>query len=183
MRNPFSSTLLVFLVAVAVALMPQAIRADDHVAGINGTFAVSYVRPATGIVCATGAVAVEAQGIGSISGLGPMFLTVKKCMTPNPATKIGTYAGTFMLSTAQGDGLSGTYAGQQDFNQTDANGFGPFNGTLTVTGGTGRFRHSPSGALSFTAVASPASVSEATGKFNGMAYYLIQGNMATHDRE
>jgi hypothetical protein len=183
MRNPFSSsTRLVLLVAVALASLPQAIAADDRTA-INGTFAVTYVRPAVGIGCTAGTVPIEAQGIGSISELGPMFLIVRKCMTPNPVTRVGTYAGTFMLSTARGDGLSGTYAGQQDFNQTDANGFGPFNGTLTVTGGTGRFRHSPSGALSFTAVASPASVSETSGKFNGMAYYLIQGNMATHDRE
>jgi hypothetical protein len=61
----------------------------------------------------------------------------------------------------------------------DENGFGPFQGTLTITGGTGRFRHA-SGGLNFTAVAAPASVGATTSPTsNGMAFYLVQGNMVS----
>jgi len=42
--------------------------------------------------CATGGLPIEAQGIGSVSKLGPMFLTVKKCLT-FPGS-VGTYTAT-----------------------------------------------------------------------------------------
>jgi hypothetical protein len=128
---------------------------------------------------APGTTAIEAQGIGSIKGLGPMFITVKKCFTFSTLT----YAGMFMLSSGPsgvGDTLTGIYNGTQ--RPGDENGFGPFDGTLTITGGTGRFSHSTSGVLAFTAVASPVSTSATPSKFNGTAYYLIRGKMSPkHD--
>src|SRR5262245_6167401 len=149
LRNPLGASLVA--AAVAVALTPTAVRAGDSVR-IDGTFTVSYMRPSAVDYCAAsgGDVSIEAQGIGRISGLGPMFLVVKKCFRLSDAT----YAGWFEMTAGNGDTVRGTYAGTQS--PRDENGFGPFQGTLTVTGGTGRFRHARGG-LNFTAVAGPPS--------------------------
>jgi hypothetical protein len=176
MRNRCFTSLRVVLLA-GIVLLPQAILADDD-KPIRGTFTVTYMRPSSVDYCggAAGTVAIEAQGIGSIKGLGPLFITVKKCFTFATLR----YAGMFMLSSGPsgaGDTITGTYAGTQ--HPGDENGFGPFDGTLTITGGTGRFRHTTSGVLTFTAVASPPSVSAVPGpaKVNGNAYYLVRGKM------
>lgn len=172
------------LVAVAVALAPKAVFADDdHGVPIKGTFAVSYMRPAapsavTGPYCDSGGTPIEAQGIGSVSRLGPLLLTVKKCLTFPVSFPAGTYTGTFKLTAGNGDTLDGKYAGTQDFSLVDENGFGPFQGTLTVTGGTGSFSHAR-GVLSFTAVVGPFSVGVTVPTVNAMAFYLVQGNMVS----
>jgi hypothetical protein len=170
-------TSLRFILLTAIAVLPQAVFADGDVP-IKGTFTVSFMRPSVEDYCggAAGTTSVEAQGIGSIEGLGPLFITVKKCYTFSTFT----YAGMFMLSSGPsgaGDRLTGIYNGTQ--RPRDANGFGPFDGTLTITGGTGRFRHSASGVLSFTAVASPPSTSDTPSKVNGNAYYLVKGKMSS----
>ena len=85
------------------------------------------------------------------------------------------------MAAGNGDSMEGTYAGTQDRSLRDENGFGPFQGTLTVTRGTGKFRHS-SGVLSFTAVSSPVSVGVTAPTANGMAFYLVQGNMVSPER-
>src|SRR5450830_976905 len=59
------------LVLAAVAITPKAVLADEGVP-IDGTFAVSFMRPAapsavTGPYCASGGTPIEAQGIGSVS--------------------------------------------------------------------------------------------------------------------
>jgi hypothetical protein len=161
------------LAALAAVWAPKAVLADDRV-HVDGTFSVSFVVPSAQDYCGPsgGDVSVEAQGIGRISGLGPLFLTVKKCFT----IAAGTYAGTFKMTAGNGDTLTGTYAGTKDSSLTDENGYFPFQGTLTVTGGTGRFRHARGG-LSFTAVASPRSVGVTSPTSNGMAFYLVQGEM------
>jgi hypothetical protein len=175
------------LVLAAVALTPKAVLADEGVP-IDGTFAVSFMRPAapsavTGPYCASGGTPIEAQGIGSVSKVGPLFLTVKKCLTFPVAFPAGVYTGTFKMTAGNGDTLEGTYEGTQDFSLKDENGYGPFQGTLTFTGGTGSFRHAR-GVLSFTAVTSPVSASVTpTGvpsgsPANGMAYYLVRGTMS-----
>jgi hypothetical protein len=162
---------LLVLTVVAVALAPTGVFAGDSVR-IDGTFTVSYMGPSAVNYCAPsgGDLAIEAQGIGRISGLGPMFLTVKKCFRSSDAT----YAGTFTMTAGNGDTLNGTYAGTQSAG--DENGYGPFQGTLTITGGTGRFRHARGG-LGFAAVATPASLGATPGTVNGMAFYLIRGTL------
>jgi hypothetical protein len=179
------SSALGVLVLAAVALAPTAVLADDdHGVAIKGTFAASFMRPAapspvTGPYCASGGIPIEAQGIGNVSKVGPLFLTVKKC-----ATVVGsavTYAGTFTMTAGNGDNLHGTYAGTQDNTLRDENGYVPFQGTLTFTGGTGRFSHA-SGMLRFTAVATPVSVGVTTPTVNGMAYYMVQGTMLSPEK-
>jgi hypothetical protein len=161
------------LAAVAVGLTPATVFADDGKARTEGTFTVTFTRQSAVDYCAAsgGNVSIEAQGIGHISRLGPMFITVKKCFKFADST----YAGTFQLTAANGDTLIGTYAGTQSAG--DENGFGPFQGTLTVTGGTGKFRHAE-GALSFDAVAAQPAVGVVAGKVVGTAYYLVRGSMS-----
>jgi hypothetical protein len=171
------------LAAIAVALAPKTVLAD-HDVRIKGTFAVSFMRSSAVDYCAGGGgTPVEAQGLGNISKLGPLFLTVKKCsVTVGNAV---TYAGTFKLAANAAndeDTMQGTYAGTQDRSLRDENGFGPFQGTLTVTGGTGRFKHA-SGVLSFTAVSSPVSVGVTAPTANGMAFYLVQGTMSSPEKD
>ena len=163
------------LVIVGAAALPVPALADDRVRA-EGTFSVLYIYPSAVNYCgsAGGDLAIEAQGIGDISGLGPMFLTVKKCFTFSD----GTYAGTFTMTAGNGDTLTGTYAGRQE--AADENGYGPFQGTLTVKGGTGRFRRAR-GPLKFMAVASPTSVGVGASTATGMAFYLVQGSMSFPD--
>ena len=174
MGLPCNSALgVLVLTAIAVASAPTAVLANGPMP-IDGTFAVSFMAPSAEApnYCAingTSGTAIEAQGIGKMSGpLGPLFLTIKKCRSGN------TYAGAFTMTAGNGARLSGTYAGTHD--SVGANGFGSFHGTLTVTEGTGRFRHAR-GVLSFTAVGSPASTGATPNTVNGAAYYLVQGNM------
>src|SRR5215203_4866413 len=161
---------LLALVVAALALAPAPVRADNDNVRVDGTFTVSFTRPSAVDYCAAsgGDLSIEAHGIGSLTGMGPMFMTVKKCLKFVDLT----YAGTFTMTAGNGDTLNGTYAGTQT--PANENGFGPFEGTLTVTGGTGQFEHA-TGGLTFTAVASPASVGS-TGKLNGTAFYLVRGN-------
>ena len=85
------------------------------------------------------------------------------------------------MTAGNGDSMEGTYAGTADRSLRDENGFAPFQGTLTLTGGTGKFRHT-SGVLSFTAVSGPASVSATPSTINAMAFYLVQGNMVSPEK-
>jgi hypothetical protein len=164
---------------VAAILAPHAVRADDRVP-IDGTFAVTFTYPAA-FACTGGGVPIEAQGIGQMLGLGSLFFKVTKCLS-FPDGAVGAYAGTFTMVAGNRDTLTGTYAGTQDFTQVDANGFGPFQGTLTFTGGTGRFAQA-AGTLRFTAIASPTSTSlSLSGSQDGMAYYLVQGNMLSPEQ-
>ena len=176
------NSVLGVLVLAVVAFAPKAVFADDEGVPIAGTFTVSPMHPSASNYCASGGLSIEAQGIGSVSRLGPLFLTVKKCLTFPGGFPNGTYTGTFKMTAGNGDTLEGTYAGTEDFSLTDTNGFGPFQGTLTVAGGTGRFSNA-SGVLSFTAVVSPASVGVNPGTLNGTAYYLVKGNMLSPDQE
>jgi hypothetical protein len=178
LRNSIFGVLV--LAAIAVALAPTRALADDDGVPIQGTFVVSPMHPSALSYCASGGVSIEARGIGNISRLGPLFLTVKKCLTS--VGTAGTYVGAFKMTAGNGDTLEGTYAGTQDFSLKDENGFGPFQGTLTVTGGTGRFSNA-SGVLSFTAVVSPASVGATASTVNGMAYYLVKGSMLSPENE
>lgn len=162
---------LLALAALAVVGVPTPALADDRVR-LEGTFSVLYTYPSAVNYCVAGAgdgnVSIEAQGLGSISGVGPLFLTVKKCFT----FADGAYDGTFTMSAGTGHALTGRYEGTQG--PLNENGFGPFNGVLTVTGGTGRFRHAR-GRLTFEAVAGPDSLGAgAVPTLNGTAFYLVR---------
>ena len=156
------------LVLAAVAFTPNAALADSG-EPIDGAFVVSAAAPSAIDFCiregTPSGISIEARGIGSASRLGPLFLKITKCLT-FPDGSVGTYAGTFAITAGNGDTLNGTYAGTEDFSGLDANGFGPFQGTLTVTGGTGRFNDA-SGVLSFTA----------TDTAFPQVYYLIHGTL------
>jgi hypothetical protein len=180
LRNSILGVLV--LAAMAVALAPRPVLADDDGVPIKGTFAVTYMRPSALNYCASGGTPIEAQGIGSVSKLGPLFLTVKKCLTFPIGFPAGTYTGTFKMTAGNGDTLEGTYAGTVDFSLKDENGYIPFQGTLTFTGGTGRLS-SASGVLSFTAVASPVSVGVTAPTGNGQAFYLVQGTMSSPEKD
>ena len=175
LRKRTRAALLVAIVALAWAV-PSPGRADDIV-NLEGTFSVWYMYPSAVNYClpSGGDLSIEAQGLGTFPGLGAMFLTVKKCFTFSD----GTYAGGFNLTAGNGDVLAGTYAGTQGAG--DENGYGPFQGVLTITGGTGRFRHA-SGVLKFNAVSGPDSVSVVSPTANGMAFYLIQGRMRSQEK-
>jgi hypothetical protein len=136
---------------------------------IDGAFVVSAAAPSAIDFCTRegtpSGISIEARGIGSASGLGPLFLKITKCLT-FPDGSVGTYAGTFAITAGNGDTLNGTYAGMEDFSGLNANGFGPFQGTLTLTGGTGEFSQA-SGVLSFTA----------TDTAFPQVYYLVHGTL------
>jgi hypothetical protein len=173
MRTSILTVLVLAIVGAASA--PTPAFADDRVR-IEGTFSVLYMYPSAVNYCspAGGDLSIEAQGLGDISGLGPMFVTVKKCFTFSD----GTYAGTFTMTAGTGDTLTGTYAGTQE--PPDENGYGPFQGTLTVKRGTGRFQRAR-GTLKFMAVGSPTSVGANASTATGMAFYLVKGNMSFPD--
>jgi hypothetical protein len=187
MRLPQNSILGVLaLGAMAVAISPRAVLAHkEKTVPIAGTFAVSFMRPSAVDYCAIegtpGGTAIEAQGIGNISKLGPLFLTVKKCAVT--AGNAVTYKGTFTLTAGNGETLEGTYAGTSDRSLRDENGFGPFQGMLTFTEGTGKFKHTASGVLSFTAVSGPVSVGVTAPTGNAMAFYLVRGSMLSPERD
>jgi len=173
------------LSALAVLCAPTAVLADDHGMPIDGTFAVTLMRPAapspvTGAYCASAGIPIEAQGIGSVSKLGPLFVTVKKCATVSGLAV--TYAGTITMTAGNGDTIDATYAGTQNNALRDENGFVPFQGTFTIVGGTGRFAGA-SGTLSFTALATPVSTGATAGTSIGMAYYMVQGTLSPSGRD
>jgi hypothetical protein len=171
MKRQTSRLAALVLALAAVAWTPARTFADERVR-VEGTVSVFFVYPSAVNYCnpAGGNVSVEAQGLGNMEGLGSVFLTVKKCFTFSD----GSYAGTFALTAGNGDTLTGTYAGtQQDADET---GFGPFKGTLIVTRGTGGFRR-VRGTLTFIAVGTPTSVGVTAPTANGMAFYMVKGNI------
>jgi hypothetical protein len=184
LRNPVRCALVV--AAMAVALSPQAVFADHkHPVSIQGTFTVATVVPSAVDHCASagGGTPVVFRGLGKISKLGPLFLTVKKCRTL--VNGVATFAGTFTMTASDGDTLIGDYAGKR-LGSLDENGYGEFQGTWTVTGGTGRFTHA-SGVLSWTALTSPSSLGATpptvTAPSLGVAFYLVQGTMLSPDKD
>ena len=178
LRNSVHGMLV--LATMAVASSPKAAFADrDHAVPITGTFTEAAVLPSALDYCNGGGTPIEFLGMGNISKLGPLFLTVRKC-----ATAVGgvlTYAGTFTMTAGNGDTLGGTYAGARIVLPNE-NGYAQHQGAFTVTGGTGRFRHA-SGILSWTAVTSARSVGVTAPTVNQQAFYLVQGTMSSHEKD
>jgi hypothetical protein len=179
LRNSVFGVLV--LAAIAVALTPQAVFADrDQRVRITGTFTVATVSPSAVDYCASGGTPIEFRGLGNISKLGPLFLTVKKCATV--VDGVLTYAGVFTMTAGNGDTLNGDYAGAR-VGLPNENGYGQHQGTFTVTGGTGSFSHHTSGVLRWTAVTSARSVGVTTPTVNQAAFYLVQGTMLSPEED
>jgi hypothetical protein len=174
MRLLRNSVLGLLLLAAFIAFAPKEVLADDDGVPIRGTFVVSFMYPSAVNYCAGAGNPIEGQGLGNISGLGPLFLGVKKCGTRNG--DIVTFHGKFTMTAANGDALEGIETGTADVSLTDENGYRPSQGTFTITGGTGRFIHA-SGALSWTAIQNPTSVGVTAGTANGTVYLLVTGNI------
>jgi hypothetical protein len=181
--------LLIALAVMAIALRPRAAQADEGVP-FRGTLTVQFIGTQ---VCATSgdtncttcvnnsSFYVEAQGIADTS-LGPLFVEVLKCFNPVGGLEhFGTYAGTLTTNAPnKKDSLTWAYSGQND-NGGDFYTFGPFSGTLTITGGTGKFANAH-GSAAFTAASGPSFTATAfpgPSPFSmaGTAFYSVEGTV------
>jgi hypothetical protein len=162
------------LAAGSIALLPPTARAEEG-RPIQGAFAVTAaVSPNTGSVSFCGgtalALAVEAHGNGYTS-LGALSLSLEKTINAP-----GAMHGCITLTAPNGDTLSAIYDGTEG--APNANGFVFATGTLTFTGGTGRFGGA-GGSAAFTAVFRRLPLG--TPPFQVAAYYTIHGNLFLPD--
>jgi hypothetical protein len=168
------------LAAMTFAVAPQAVLADDG-APIRGSFAVAFSgTPNTGHVAycggTAGTVAIEAHGDGYTT-LGPLSFSLLK-------TQAGPlFHGCLTLTAPNGDTLTATY--DVTGVPPNANHFSSASGTLTFTGGTGRFSGA-SGSAHLTAVFDafyPLSsfVGGTPAPIQGMAFYLVEGTVSVRE--
>jgi hypothetical protein len=161
------------LAAVAAALAPNPVLAGEGTP-VHGNFSVAFTsgtNPKSS--CAPGFY-VEANGIGSASGLGTLFLGVTKCFIVDATCAAGYgYNGSFTMNQPDSaNSLTGTYKGCLDFyGGFFSSTFFPFHGVLTVTGGTGRFEGAQ-GSLKFQATSSGVSL---------MAFYAVEGTVSLRE--
>ena len=170
------------LSAAIVGFAPQAAFADGRPDGrpFHGSFAVTF-----GTTLNTGAESfcggpvlarvIEAHGNGS-STVGNMTFNLIK------GSGGGVVHGCLTLTAANGDVLEATYI-IGGGTAPNVRGFAPAFGTLTFTGGTGRFKNA-TGSASFTSMnivfyvaSSFAGGGPATAPVQGMAYYEIEGTI------
>jgi len=175
--------LLLGLAVMTAALRSKAAQSDEGVP-FSGTLTVQFVisqicAPGdTNCTACTGAnnFYVEAQGIGDTS-LGTQFVEVLKCFDPNGFGGLGSYAGTLTTTAPNGkDSLTWAYSGQNS-TLADFYGFGPFDGTLTIAGGTGKFEGAH-GSASFTAASGPTlTAGPSPIQYAGTAFYSVHGKV------
>jgi|SRR5688572_9370767 len=170
------------LATMLVGLASHSVFADGRSDGrpFHGSFAVTFgtTLNASGESFCGGPVharTVEAHGNGS-STLGNMAFNLIKGNTPG----VG-FHGCLTLTAANGDVLEATYIGGGA--AANARGFAPSAGTLTFTGGTGRFKNA-SGSATWTAsnvvfyvASSWAGGGPSTAPIQGTAYYEIEGTI------
>jgi hypothetical protein len=191
-RNVISISLGVLaLAAMTFALRPRVAKAGEDVA-FKGAFTVQAELIQSLSFCApndndcsscvnNSSFYVDAQGIGDTS-LGTMFIKVLKCFNPAsaPGAPNGSYAGTFtMTAPNRKDSVSGTYSGvNDDVGAFDSfYGWGPFSGTLRITGGTGKF-DGVQGSAKFRATAGQIGAEPSPDPdWLVMAFYSVQGNL------
>jgi hypothetical protein len=191
-RNAITiSLILAALAAMTLAPTPRPVKAEEKVP-INGAFTVQAELITATSACANGDTAciacvssvppgaahVDAWGIGDTS-LGTVFVYVLKCAYPPtpPMYPFGSYSGTLTTTAPNGkDKLTWAYSGQNDSNG-DAYGFGPFSGTLKITGGTDKFVGAQ-GNASFTATGGPFTPGPNPNTGMVMAFYSVHGNVA-----
>jgi hypothetical protein len=174
------------LATMLLGLAPPSTFADGRSGErpFNGSFAVAYtVRPNTAAESYCGApalpAAIEAHGNGHTS-LGTFSFTLFKTGGG------GAFHGCLTLVAAGGDSLEATYvaAGLPP----NANNFALASGTLTFTGGTGRFKNASGNAVLTAVFANfyPASSFAGGGPANvplqGLAFYEIEGTILRERR-
>jgi hypothetical protein len=170
------------LATMLVGLAPQSVFADGRHDGrpFHGSFAVTFATTLnTGAESYCGgpvlARTTEAHGNGS-STLGTMSFNLIKGIAGFTAH------GCLTLMAANGDVLEATYIGGGG-SAPNVRGFVPAFGTLTFTGGTGRFKNA-SGSATFTSMnsvfyraSSFAGGGPANAPIQGMAFYEIEGTI------
>jgi hypothetical protein len=162
--------LLVLAATVTAVLAPKRVRADEGMP-IKGIFTAAFsATPNTAGDSFCGGAplgnAVEAHGAGS-STLGALSLSLQK-------TIVGAVMhGCLTLAAPNGDTVSAIYDGTQG--TPNANNFRDATGTLTFTGGTGRFAGA-SGSADFTAVFSR--IGGTANPIQGIAFYSVEGTLS-----
>jgi hypothetical protein len=170
----------VLVTAVSLALAPAAALADDD-SGMpfQGAMVVTATgNPNTGNVAYCGgspyALVAEAHGNGYTS-LGAFAFAFMKTVD-----SAGPMHGCAALTAANGDTLMATYDGT--LGAADSNGFKPATGTLTITGGTGKFQNA-SGTVNFSAVflglypGSSFTGGPPKPELYFSAFYILEGNV------
>ena len=141
------SVVAVLLTAISLALAPSAAWSENVVPLKGALEATAASSPNTGNAVFCGgsplALVVEAHGNGFTS-LGPLSLFLQKTIDVP-----GAMHGCVTLTALDGDTLNATYDGTES--APNANGFISATGTLTFTGGTGRFENA-GGEANFSAV-------------------------------
>lgn len=164
------------LSATIVGFAPQSAFADQP---FNGSFAVAFSGSpnTTGATYCGGPVGTrvfEVHGTGHTS-LGAFSFTLFK------TTGGGLLHGCLTLTAPDGDLLEATYDGSGL--AANSNNFSPSSGTLTFTGGTGRFKNATGSATwsamndLFYPASSFAGGGPATAPTQGMAFYMIDGKI------
>lgn len=160
---------LLVVAGMTIVLAPKGALADEGTP-IKGTFTVAFsVMPNTAgdSFCGGPPLAniVEAHGSGS-STLGALSFSLQKTVGP-------TLHGCLTLTAPNGDTLLAIYDGTQD--APNANNFRDGSGTLTFTGGTGRFQNA-TGSANFTAVFSR--IGGTANPIQGIAFYSVDGTVS-----
>jgi len=157
--NVKAHTILFLLVALALPMHAAAAKDLPLKGSESGTF--QLLGP-----CDSGGIALEVNGTGHSTFLGQYTSRYRECFDPATGAVTG---GSFTLTTANGDTLYGTYAGQASPGgapNTVAN-----DDPGQITGGTGRFAGS-------TGTANTSGVANlATGEYRG----TIAGSVSTSE--
>jgi hypothetical protein len=148
-------SMIASLLALTAALaMPARQATAQHAVPFRGTYATTFTLapgPAPGVFELQFNAVGHANHLGHSGGPSTHLLNA----LVNPNTQVGT--STFFA--ANGDRLDTTYSGIAA--PPGPNGVIQFSGTLTITGGTGRFRNATGSA----AVVGTANVGTGTGQF------------------
>lgn len=168
-KHPSLISLSLLLVGLIIVLPTKRALAEDG-KHIEGTLTAAFsVMPNTASDSFCGgaplATVVEAHGIGS-STLGALSVSIQKTISA-PAMH-----GCLTLTAPNGDTLNAIYDGTEA--APNANNFRDASGTLTFTGGTGRFEGA-GGTADFTAVFSR--IGGTTNPIQGMAFYSVNGTI------
>jgi hypothetical protein len=150
-RGPRRRALIGLLVLPMLALPMQAAAADQL--PLNGSEAGTFLLLGR---CDTGGIVLNVTGTGHSTRLGSYSSDYRECL--DPATGAVT-AGTFTLTTANGDKVFGTYSGQAV--PTATPNVVHYQDPGVIAGGTGRFAGA-SGVMTTSGIANLA-----TGGYSG----------------